>query len=95
MYALIQLAGTTEPTLRMTMLGTYEELSEARESMFASVSGVVLTLAEETDFIAGVDIDFERKVVDTSAHVFYGDAFWQWVIFDSDKPSEWNSLRYW
>lgn len=95
MYTLIELDGTTEPTLFMKMLGTYELLDDAKESMARSVNDVVGKMMKDSDFLMEDGVDFERKFCHMSAHVFYGEVFYQWVIFDSEKPIEWSSLRYW
>lgn len=93
MYTLIELYGTTEPELHMKLLGTYEDLDEAKEARFQSVLDVENELCRGSELKEGVD--YERKLYHMGAHVFYHDLFWQWVIFDNDRPAEWNSLLSW
>lgn len=93
MYTLIELDGTTEPEFHMKLLGTYDELDDAKESMAQSVLEVENELCRDSELKK--DVDYERKLYHMGAHVFYHDLFWQWVIFDTDKPLEWSSLLSW
>lgn len=95
MYTLIELYGTTEPTLKMKLLGTYEEFDDAKESMAQSVYDIKHKLVKNSEWQLKEGVDFERKLYHMGAHVFYHDLFWQWVIFDNDSPLEWNSLLSW
>ncbi len=92
MYVLNRIDGTTEPTLRAKLLGIYETLDEARKAMLKDVDAETRRLMM-LEYIEG--IDFERKLYHMGAHLFHNERFWQWVIFDADRPAEWNSLLSW
>lgn len=95
MYVLIRFDGTTEPTFRVKLLGTYEELDDAKESMAQSVYDIKHELVKNSEWQLKEGVDFERKLYHMGAHVFHNERFWQWVIFDADRPAEWNSLLSW
>ena len=92
MYVLIRIDGTTEPEFSVRLLGLYETVDEARESMLRDV-GTETRRLRMLECIEG--IDFERKLYHMGAHLFHNERFWQWVIFDADRPAEWNSLLSW
>lgn len=91
MFVLIRLDGTTEPVFRADLLGVYETIDDARESMRKDVGGVVWRITKRD----ALGDDYEVKRYLMGAHVFLHELFWQWIIFDSDEPHEWNSMLSW
>lgn len=91
MYVLIRIDGMTEPEFSVRLLGLYETVDEARESMEKDVSGREWRIVRR-DAVSDT-CDVHRYFM--GAHIFLQQCFWQWIIFDADRPLEWSSLLSW
>lgn len=95
MYVLNKMDGNTNPEFRVWLLGTYDTLDEARSSMLRDMGAEVEKLNASGVLPMDEGEDYECKSYHMGAHVFLHERFWQWIIFDSDKPLEWNSMLSW